>query len=246
MREVPPASVPSPRRTYENPAICRRFAPLLALMIGVLPGCFGNQTDAFPADLAPLEMNAAEAPQPKDGDMYPEKISLFDVAGPDFHIVHGRGYVKAPMADVYDALRTPEAAADRRKVDTWEVVTDPVEAEECADLPAGIKHCFRIDNVVEDLITVKFHVTWRFGDVKDEDGEVVGHLGRWQKTWGSEVIELLEGSVEIKAVEEGVTEVALIEHLDAFAGSRDNAISFVKDYYANILALSHNEPVPSF
>ena len=149
-----------------------------------------------------------------------------------------------PLRD--DALRTPEAVADRRKVDSWTVVSDAEELDECADLPAGIKHCFRIDNLVEDLITVKFHVTWRFGDVQGEDGKAAGHLGRWQKTWGSEVIELLEGSVELTAVTDDVTEVAIIEHLNAFAGSRDNALSYVKDYYANVLALSHNEPVPEF
>jgi hypothetical protein len=210
-----------------------------------LVGCFDNITTEFPAELVPLEENLAEFPESKDGDPYPQGLGLHDELGSRYHIVHAKGYVHAPILDVYDALRLPEVTVDSAKVDKWKAVYANDGAEECSDLPPEIEYCHRIDNEVDDIISVKFHVVWRFGAVdrgKDDSPRAV--LGRWQKTWGSEVIEWLEGSVYAYPVkgDESVTAIEIIEHLDAFQGSRGNAIDFVNDYYDGIVDMTEAAP----
>lgn len=220
-----------------------RFTFLL-LPLG-LAGCFDNISTEFPAELLPLEENEAEFPEGTEEDPFPEKLSLFDDLGSGFHRVHARGYIHASVDDVYTAMRLPEVTVDEAKVDKWKLVNGSDGVPECEELPAPIKYCYLLENEVDSIISVEFHVVWRFGTVPpQEDGDVTRRRGRWKKVWGSEVIELLDGSIDVYPVEgeDKVTAVEIIEHLDAFQNSRGNAIDFVNDYFDGIVDAANPEP----
>ncbi|MCA9601318.1 MAG: hypothetical protein R3A78_16730 [Polyangiales bacterium] len=220
----------------------KALLPLLAVLAA---GCFDNISTDFPVDMTPLEENIAEFPAPKDGDPTPETLSIVDLPTRDFYLVHSRGYVKASLEDTYAAMRLPDNTVHKSEVDKWKVSTAEDGAEECEDLPAAIEFCHRLENTVNDLITVEFNVVWRFATSKrSKGGDRLEVIGRWQKTWGNEVLELLEGSILIRPHEgasedEPVTEIEIIEHLRAFAGEKEHSVDFVESYYDAIVDGAH-------
>jgi len=207
----------------------------LALAAALMLGCFGNETTAFPEGLEPLEEATVELPDPVDGQPYPEELRTATGSLPMYGWVHARGYVHAPLADVFAAMRTPEACVDRNQVDRWTVTPD-VEPE--------YDYSFRIHNEVDDIITVEFDITWRLGRVEGTEAAPTLVAGTWQKTWGTTFISLLRGSIVGRRVTDDVSEVEIVEHIRAATGGVDPAEAYVRDLYANIVALSHGEPLP--
>ena len=200
-------------------------------------GCFGVETTVFPDGLEPLEDNRAVAP-PRNGDgAYPESLGIARGYADGTYWVHARGHLAAPISAVWAAARDPEVCADRRKVDRWQSTPD-VEME--------YPFSYRIHNEVDDIIFVEFDVTWRHGPVEGtiEAPEIVA--GRWQKTWGSTVIEVLAGSVVLRRVGDDITEVELIEHLQATASTGDEAESYLRDYFASMGARAKGSPLPTY
>ncbi|MCA9581857.1 MAG: hypothetical protein KC416_08680, partial [Myxococcales bacterium] len=186
--------------------IVQRFLPCFVLVVPILcSGCFDNISSEFPPELEPLEEeNRAALPS---GEDFPEELSLSGKETDDYYSVHARGYVQAPIDKVYEAASTPLATVDRREVDKWTIEGTDEGNQYCVDLPQQIKKCHVIQNQVDDIITVEFDVAWRFGgEIRDEDEALERAHGRWQKVWGSEVLELLEGSIVLLRVSDEVTE----------------------------------------
>jgi hypothetical protein len=160
---------------------------------GLIGGCaLGKEVTAFPPGLEPLEANTAEWPDATDGARYPEEQNLNtgdaedEELGVDYSWSHGRGYIQMPINKVYQALVVPRVNADRREIDSYEVTWD-VEP----DYP----HSYVLSNVVNDVLTIEFDVTWRHGATAGSEDEPEQIGTRWQKTEGSTVIEILRGSV---------------------------------------------------
>lgn len=208
----------------------RTLAPLL-----LLTGCFGSETTVFPPGLEPLEAeNRAEWPA---GSGYPETLSLAEGAyDEDLDWVHARGYLHAPLADVYAALRTPDVDVDRREVDSWTVTWD-VE-----DYPTS----YVIHNRVDDVITVEFDVTWRHAAVEGTESEPEKTAARWQKTEGSPVITVLEGSAVAWEVADGVTALELQENLESIQSDTHTIASYLTDLFGSVRATVHGEPLPEY
>jgi len=211
----------------------------LLVVAGVAFGCNQDIKTPFPAGLGPLEANKASYPS---GSNYPEQLSC--KSGMDeeeefgeYTWVHCKTYVHNPIADVYAAYQVPRVVADRRAIDNMVVEWD-VEPE--------YDHSYLISNTVHDLITVEFDVNWRHGAL---DGEVEApqEVGsRWQKTFGSEVIELLRGSLYTHAVEEDVTGVEIIFHQRSMQEDEPLMMDYLNDLQADILAESSGESLPSY
>lgn len=208
-----------------------------ALSLALGSGCFGNERTSFPEGLEPLEDNVAEPPAPTDDDPTPEEISVASGSNDDHVWVHARAYVDAPLARTWEALKNPDACADRRKVAEYSVVWD-VEPE--------YLYSFRIHNVVEDIITVEFDVTWRQGLAAgtSEDPEAVAI--RYAKTWGTTFITRLEGSIVATRVDDETTELDMIEFLDAAGGGADAVTSYLTDLHASVVAVAHGRPLPEY
>jgi len=206
----------------------------ISILLAGTPGCFGNDTTPFPPGLEPLAESTAPRPNGTESDPYPETIAITAGDG-DTAWVHARAFVHAPLRTVFDAMATPDACVDRRAVDRFSITTD-VEPD--------YDHSFVIHNEVDDIITVEFNMSWRLGFVPPNDDEPAVGLGRWQKTWGTEFIDRLEGSIVAREVSPVITELALVEYLEAASGGAAELESFLRDYIANITALSHGNPLP--
>ncbi len=200
-------------------------------------GCFGNEASEFPPGLEPLEDNTAPTPEPVDGDPYPEVLSLVRGQTPEYDWVHARGYVKAPLAEVYDIVATPEVAVDERAVDRWTVMLD-TEPE--------YERSFQIHNEVDNFITVVFDVNWRFGTVAEENFEPTLVAGTFQKTFGTEFISLMRGSLTVRRIDDETTEVEFLEHISAATGGGDEIEAFIRDYYDETVLVSNGEPLPTY
>ncbi len=202
----------------------RRLVAALALAAA----CKGDPVPVSDG-LDPLEANTAPWPE---GD-HPETLSVVTGSAEDWDWGHGRGWVRAPVADVLAAMEEPEVALDRREVDAWSVTWDTRP-----EYPAS----FTLHNEVDDIVTVTFDVTWRFGWTA-EDGSEAG--ARWEKTDGSSVIELLEGSVRVFAEEDAIAGVEVVEHLDSIqADDTPHVESFLRDWFGDLVARAHGEPLP--
>ena len=191
-------------------------------------GCFGNEKTTFPAGLEPLEDCIAEPPASQD-EPYPEDISFARGTNP-LDWVHARAFVHAPIARTWEALRDIDVCVDNGRVDQWSVTYDVEE---------GYDYSYRIHNVSDDIITVEFDITWRHGAVEGplDDPDLVAI--RYQKTNGTEFIDLLTGSILLHEIDEGITELEMVEHLDAAAAGTAEIEAYFNDIFGDTVAFVH-------
>lgn len=196
----------------------------------------GNQTHEFPPGLEPLEENQAPLPEPSGQVQYPEEL-LFEVGNDGYLWVHGRGYVQAPIADVWEAIQDPAVIASRRKDPDYKLKYD---------VEPGYDLSFSLQYQVEDVITVDWRENWRYGALEGTFDAPEWAMVRYQKVWGSVFIDLLEGSIQLLYVDENTTEIQLIEHLDAAGGSSSDLTRAMNDRLESIRAQLDGEPLPEW
>ena len=201
-------------------------------------GCFSDVATPFPPGLEPLEDNLAPPPEPTAEERFPETLVMERRLAPYLPrtpAVHARGYVRAPVARVWAALREPDVGADRRTFSEWSTTYD-VEPE--------YDYSYVIHSVIDNVIIVEYDVTWRHGVVEGtlETPRLVS--ARWQKTAGSSAIDDLQGSILLREVEPGVTEIAIIEYLRAIASGHENIESFLRDMFSELVILAHGGTLP--
>ncbi|MEZ4339220.1 MAG: hypothetical protein R3B82_21580 [Sandaracinaceae bacterium] len=204
----------------------------------VAMGCFSDVETPFPPGLEPLEECTAPAPDPVDGDPHPETLVMvraFAPYGPRTPAVHARGFVQAPVADVWAALRDPDVGADRRTFAEWSTTWD-VEPE--------YDYSYVIHSVIENVITVEYDVTWRHGVVEGTLTAPTFVSARYQKTAGSSAIDDLQGSILLREVAPGITEVSIVEYLRAIASGHENIESFLNDMFRELVIASHGGELP--
>ncbi len=210
-----------------------------ALLAGALAatGCFGNEVTEFPEGLEPLGENTLPGPGTPE-DPTPEAFQLEGMDGSRFSTVLGRGYIHAPIADVWAAYRDPAVGADRRTSPEW--TSEPV-----ADHPYDDSYV--IYHVAHDIVTVEWWVTWRHGLIEGtaEAPELVSI--RWQKTEGSTLISRIEGSILLRPAGDGsITEVELVYHASAAGSDTDTYARYMNDVFNDAVAVTHGLPLPTF
>jgi hypothetical protein len=210
---------------------------LLSILAALsVPACFGEDSTIFPSGLEPLEESRAPAPSTAD-DPTPELLSVVSGEGREFGWAHARGFVRRDLATTWAALRTPEVTVDRRQVAEWSVVPD-TEPE--------YPFSYAVDNVVKNIVTVRFRVGWRHGPAEGtvDAPEVVA--ARWQKTEGTVLISILRGSIVAREVAEGVTELAMVEHIEAASGGVSQIETYLRDLFESVRARAHGRPLPTY
>jgi hypothetical protein len=170
-------------------------------------------------------------------DPFPEDLVVAVGETPRYHWVHTHGYIHAPLETVYDALSNPEACVDRRKVTRYTITPD-VEPE--------YERSFLTHNEVDDIITVEFDMTWRFGTVEQTNEVPDLVAGTFSKTFGTTFISIMRGSIVARRIDDTTTELEFVEHLNAATGGADELMTFANDYYDNVVALSHGDPLPMY
>jgi len=206
--------------------------PRTALALtALLAACAGNSESPFSPGLEPLEENLAPPPDPQPGDPTPEALGKTSGRTSEHHWMHARGYIHAPLALVRPWAEDPEVCRDPVP-DEWSVEYD-VEPEYETSFVFHYKEKY--------IITVEFDVTWRFGVVEGipEEPEVV--VGRYQKTWGTDYIRELAGSVLLRRASEDLTEIEHIHFLDARSSGNAEVEDYVDTYYEKLLAAVHGE-----
>lgn len=213
-------------------ASMRRLASQVTLLLAsfVLSSCFDTVTTEFPEGLEPFEeLNEASPPEATADDPYPEAITFLRKRWRGGASVHARAYVHADVETTFAAVRHPLAGADRRPsvTYTWEEDVDP-----------AYEYSHRSHLIVPDIVTVEFELTWRSGVVDVEEGAPTVTATRWQKTWGTTAISLLEGSIVCRRVSDDVTELEIQYHLDALAQGHETIEDYLTRYFESILLLA--------
>jgi len=198
--------------------------------------CNPTMATKFPPGLEPVDaQNHASEPPAEGRDPFPERISFAMGKARDWEWVHGKGFIKAPIAKVWQALREPATCTDRRNVDAWTATFD---------VEPGYRVSFRVHHVVHSIFDVEFDNTWRqdLASGTAEKPEVVA--GAWQKTDGTSYIEVLAGSFVLRKLDEGTTSIEVMEHLSALGKGAESARAFLQDMFDSALALAHDQPLP--
>ena len=201
-------------------------------------GCFGTEVTEFPDGLEPLGENDLAAPAGTAEQPFPEEYALEGTDGSRFDVILGRGYIHAPIAQVWAAYRNPAVGADRRTSPEW--TSSAVEM-------SGYDDSYVIHHIAHDIVTVEWDVTWRHGLVSGtaEAPELVSM--RWQKTDGSTLISIIEGSILLRPVGDGsITEVELVYHASAAGSGTDTYVRYMNDVYNDAVAVVHDQPLPTF
>jgi hypothetical protein len=204
-----------------------------ALALLVLAGCFGNEETVFPPGLEPLEANALELPADFEATQF-----TMAVDGPRHDTIYARGYFDAPLAEVWAVFRDPVVGTDQRSADEW--TSEPLEDPEYEF--SNVVH-----SVAHDVITVEWSTTWRHGAVEGslDAPELVAI--RWQKTDGSTILRVIEGSIVLRPANEGtMTEIDFVYHADALGAGIDQYLLYVEDTLGDARALLNGEPAPTY
>ena len=69
---------------------------------------------------------------------------------------------------------------------------------------------------------------------------------RWQKAYDRNYITLMGGSVIARRVDDGTTELELVEHLNATWKGSDTAETTMRDWYGSVVAKAHGRALPTY
>jgi hypothetical protein len=210
---------------------------LVVVALGVT-GCFGDEKTSFPEGLEPFEEIDVAAPEGTETDPFPERLAFDSGSRSGFDWVEARGFVHAPIARTWEAMREPEVCVDRRAVDRWSV-RNVEDAEH--------DFSYVIHNEVDDVISVEFDNTWRHGATTGTVEVPEEIHANFQKTWGTTFIDILRGSVIARPVDAETTELLMVEHIRAASGDgQEQGRSYLGDYFASIVAHVRGDPLPTY
>lgn len=212
----------------------------LALPLALVPGCWGNETTPFPPGLEPAAaVNEASFPVGDASDPYPERLDVVLTYAEDAPgrppSVHGKGYVHAPLTAVWMALRNPDVSADRRSFASYTVAQD-VEPE--------YDFSYRIDAVINNIITFGYATTFRHGVVEGTVDAPTTIAEVWRKTDGSTIIADLHGSVIARVVTADVTSLEMIQYSRTAMSNHADNEAYLREVFTAVVALSHGRPLP--
>jgi hypothetical protein len=220
---------------------------LFALSLtGLLVGCFGSSPTPYSGSFQPLEPNTAEWPRDTK-DQYPETYQWIGATSREYAWGYLKAYTHAPLATVWGAFQDKDIITDRRQIDEWFL------QESCLDDPAinnpddPADFCNIIHNTVHDIITVDYSMTWAHKITEGSPQAPKRIIIRYQKTWGSNVIPLYEGSIELEEIGDKVTSISWVQHLESISGDDSKRTkNYLIDVYKSVLAFVHDEPLPVY
>jgi hypothetical protein len=211
------------------------LAALALVSFSGLVGC-GNETTPFPEGLEPLDEPAIDPPAGAD---CPEEFLIEGSRTHDYEVVLGRGYIQAPINEVWAAYQVPAVGADRRTSPSW--------SELPAEDPEGQYASTYMIRHQHPSFDVSWDVTWRHGIVEGTAEEPQLISIRWQKTEGSTLISLIEGSILLRPACGGAaTDVQLAYHASAAASSLSDYERYMGDIYNDAVATVRGEELQSF
>ncbi len=196
-------------------------------------GCQDDIRTEFPEGLEPLEDN--RVPAPAGGAPLEQLVTR---RGEDGHKwVHGRGTLLAAPGQIWALAKDGDRVASTCDTDRH-TITLGVEPQ--------YEFGFKIHYEVDDIVNVAWDELWRYGTITGTPAEPGLAMIRYQKVFGSDFINLLQGSVQILATADpGQTEIQMVEHLDALGGSADQMEASMRRRFELLAAAAHGTPPPT-
>ena len=205
-----------------------------------IAGCWSDATNAFPPGLEPAAtLNEATFPAADATGPYPERLDTVNTYAEDQPnrppSVHGKGYVLAPLATVWAALRNPDVGADRHAFSAYGVLenTEPM-----------YDFSYAIDATVTNIITFHYTTAFRHGVLEGTVADPMAIVEVWQKTTGSSIIGQLRGSVIARAVSPTVTSLEMIQFSHTAMSNHADNENYLREVFGAVVALSHGMPLP--
>lgn len=157
------------------------------------------------------------------------------VESDDLLWAHARGYIHAPLEDVWDGLQEPLVVLDRGEVDEWEHIGE----EEGYDV-SFVLHC-----VSYNIADVDWDMAYRQSAVAGTADEPEMVAVRAERIEGSAFFpELLTWSLHLREVDEGVTQWEFVEHMLSLQNSSEPIEAFADALYVDAHAWAHGEDLP--
>ncbi|MDO9018170.1 MAG: hypothetical protein Q8S73_23255 [Deltaproteobacteria bacterium] len=216
----------------------RRAFILSALVFtGLTAGCGSDEATAFPPGLQPFEAVTVPLPAATASDPHPEVFVTRFGEGADYEWAQGRGYIHAPLARVYEAMRDPEVTTDRRRV---------TEFSSTPNTEPEYPFSYRVHYIVRDLVTIEFDMSWRLGPIEGSEAAPTAVSGVYQKTFGSSFIDVLRGDVVARQVDANTTDIEMVRHIRSAGAGGPEAEQYLRDKYNSILARVRGQPLPRY
>jgi hypothetical protein len=192
---------------------------LVLAMALTTSACIGNRGLDFPEGLEPLEDNLADDPA---------LGQLTTASGKDRPSWgHGRALYAAPSDELWQIFKDPATVTN-----TWTTDEQSVEL----DVNPAYDYSFLIHYTVDDILTVEWDEEYRFGIIDGDESAPAFGMIRYQMVYGSEFIDIIEGSYEIVRIDDARTEVLMVQHVQALSGGKDDIVDSFEHVHANILA----------
>lgn len=215
----------------------RSFALSGLVLLGLAAGCGGDEATTFPPGLQPFEPVTVPLPAATAGEAFPEVFVTRAGEGADYEWAQGRGYVHAPLARVYEALRDPDITTDRRRVSEYSVTLNS-EPE--------YPFSYRVHNIVHDLVTIEFDMSWRLGPNDGSEAAPTAVSAVYQKTFGSTFIDVLRGDIVARQVDANTTDIEMVRHIRSSGAGGPEAAIYLRDVYNSVLARVRGQPLPRY
>ena len=209
----------------------------------LVTGCFGESVDPLIAGefgLEALDENSAEWPEASASELYPQELVVVqgdEDASPGW--AHVTAYIHVEPARIWEALEQADVVVDRAEAKDWwlEGECDKQGLSACLEFYTHMTK-FGVDF---DSIT-----TWLY-EVREGTDEVPTEMMMvYQKTWGTDVVEMNTGSIHLREVAEGITAVSYVAWLETWGEDDSGAIAaYARSLYEDTVAYVHDRPLPS-
>jgi len=227
------------------------FHPLGGCVMGETTDLYGRvngQQNLYVIDgslipgVTPL-VNVAPLPEATADDPCPETLEMVRGTyrvpedGRGVREIHAAACIHAPLDAVFRAARDPQTGRDPTAamgfaVNAWE--TEP-------DYDCSYETHVIANEVLS--MTHEMDLRWRHDVVEGSAEQPLLTASRWQKTFGSSAITLLEGSLVLQPLEghPEITEVRYQYHLDAVSQGHETIEAYLAVIFERLRQRSHGE-----
>lgn len=209
----------------------------IALAALLAAACLHNRSDDFPLSVGfqPLEPISAATnwPAPTGTDPHPQGLGPIVAVPASGHFdSHARGYLNAPLAKVYAALHDPVASYIHNVSGGTRL--DGAPAFGIEPFPVSFRVRYANSTIIGE---VKFEVTYRAGPLDGTEAAPIEIGERYQKTWGTDHIQVMAGSLVARAVDGApdVTSVEMIAWLRADTQGQGDCDGTLTDLFGDLV-----------
>jgi hypothetical protein len=196
-------------------------------------GCSGsNVITPFPPGVDPRPLTSLADALPPAGEVLTSHGTR-----PEGGVwVEGRALIPEPIDDVVATfLSDPALMVDPAGIETFDATWD-VEP----DYP----HSVRIHQVTGGFVSVAFDVTWRMAPQLEPDGTMTAFSAVYQKTSGTSLIKVMEGSISARKLNPFSTMIEFYTLVDAPTIDGEDVADSIRRMYEGLRDRVASRPTP--